>query len=119
MALINKVFGGSPIKGWTSYVDIPRETGSTAAGTLLQQLEDYAKEEARGGLRYYCTPKDLCGIEVASEVTPGLRISLHGEGDPPEMAETCSATETLERAKERHEPLCRWQCHLFERVKDV
>ena len=96
----------------------PRETGSTAAGTLLQQLEDYAKEEARGGLRYYCTPKDPT-FHGGLEVTPGLRISLHGESDPPEMVETCSAAETLERAKEGQEPLCRWQCHLFERVKDV
>ena len=96
----------------------PRETGSTAAGTLLQQLEDYAKEEARGGLRYYCTPK-YPTFYGGLEVTPGFRISLHGEGDPPEMVETCSASETLERAKEGQEPLCRWQCHLFERVKDV
>ena len=101
-----------------SYVDNLRETGSTAAGTLLQQLEDYAKEEDRGGLRYYCTPKDPT-FHGGLEVTPGLRISLHGESDPPEMVETCSAAETLERAKEGQEPLCRWQCHLFEHVKDV
>ena len=59
---------------------LPRETGSTAAGTLLQQLADYAEEEARpGGLRYYCTPvnPEFPGSDPAA---PGFLVHLHGHG---------------------------------------
>ena len=106
-----------------------RETGSSAAGTLLQQIKDYADEEARGGLRYFCTPTDpefpgSDAAATAAEPAGRERLVVHlrglGDGDgeegPPMTVETCTAAETLERARAGHEPLCRWQCHLFERA---
>jgi len=120
--------------------DRRRETGSTAEGTLLQQLQDYAEEEERGGLRYYCTPVDpealsgsesspavaAAGAAAAASAGGDRRIEIYpdpaGRGEGPVftvlshlLVETCTAVETLARARAGHEPLCRWQCHLFER----
>ena len=97
-----------------------RETGSTASGTLLNQLQDYADEESRGGLRYHGTPVDpsVAGVAAPGPGREGM-VRLYGpedKGEPLEEIATCTAAETLERARAGQEPLCRWQCHLFERV---
>ena len=82
---------------------------------------DYAAEEARGGLRYYCTPADPyfrgAAVGAMEPDRERLVVRLHGENDPPDTVKSCTAAETLERALAGSEPLCRWQCHLFERAR--
>ena len=90
----------------------------------MDQLEQYAAEEERGGFRYHCHPLDP-SIKAPRSVPGGeMRVHLFGYSEShllghltpfEEVVETLSATETLARARDGLVPLCRWQCHLFAR----
>jgi len=102
--------------GWVPIeVTRQREVGCVAGGTMLTQIQDYADEERLGGLRYRCHPR--VPVQLPEECEDAEVI------DPPDGVarpedETYSATETLSMILDGRieEPLCRWQCHLFQWV---
>uniref|UniRef100_A0A7S4PSY1 Methyltransferase domain-containing protein n=1 Tax=Alexandrium monilatum TaxID=311494 RepID=A0A7S4PSY1_9DINO len=100
--------------GWVP-VDVSRqrEVGCIAGGTMLTQLQDFADEERRGGLRYHCHPRG--SVEPPAEGDDAEVFDPPLEEVGPED-ETFSAVETLEMLSEGRidEPLCRWQCQLFQ-----
>mmetsp|Transcript_27436 Transcript_27436/g.51215 ORF Transcript_27436/g.51215 Transcript_27436/m.51215 type:complete len:105 (-) Transcript_27436:282-596(-) len=93
-------------------------TDAHSENVLRPQLEGFALEEARGGTRYDCHPKDIL---ESSEKKIGIndmqcsddRIRTTTRRITHET--TLSATETVKQVVQAGRvPLGKWQTHLFE-----
>jgi len=92
-----------------------REVGCVAGGTMLTQIQDYADEERGGGLRYHCHPRNPVAVPEEAE---DAEVFDPPCDEPRREEESYSALETLSMLQDGRivEPLCRWQCHLFQWV---